>query len=101
MFYHCPDCNKKYQTQDFFKLHMKNEHHKEEFTIPELKPKVSIQSKKPIPKTECGICLSSRATMAIIPCGHQCMCEKCSTLLRDRSCPVCRGNIEKICKIYS
>jgi len=77
------------------KDHQMNE---ENIIIPEKKEitkKISALNKK----KECGICLSSPAIMAVIPCGHQCMCSNCSKMLNDL-CPICRSKIERICRIY-
>lgn len=50
----------------------------------------------------CSICWSSPATVALIPCGHMCACEACSTRLvkaTPRLCPVCREPIRDRIKI--
>ena len=53
---------------------------------------------------DCVICLSVAPTHAIVPCGHQCVCEACAKeLCRRRSmraCPVCRGDIQTTIRIF-
>ena len=39
----------------------------------------------------CVVCLSKPKTMVLVPCGHQCVCEDCATLIQD--CPMCRMTI--------
>jgi len=55
----------------------------------------------------CSICLDSLSfnnLMAIIPCGHVCLCPICSPQFGPRkrynTCPICRKTIEKINKLY-
>lgn len=50
-------------------------------------------------KNECAICMDNEIMMAIIPCGHYCICEECSRLITD--CPICRRHCEQIVRIYS
>lgn len=49
----------------------------------------------------CSICLSKKADIAFINCGHMISCEECATKLRYGKCPICRKKILKILKIYS
>ena len=37
---------------------------------------------------ECVICLSGEKTHAVVPCGHQCICYSCSSVVQK--CPICR-----------
>lgn len=50
----------------------------------------------------CVICRGSKATIAIVPCGHLCMCQDCATELatREETCPLCRGQVTGTLKIY-
>ena len=45
--------------------------------------------KKPS-SSECVCCLSNTATVALVPCGHLCMCTKCLPEISDHLCPSCR-----------
>lgn len=50
----------------------------------------------------CVICQDQPAIMAVVPCGHVCLCPVCSDVcLTDRSpCPLCRGNLQSMLKLY-
>jgi len=57
----------------------------------------------------CVICHDGVSTMAVIPCGHVCLCNRCSDVCmsgqhqngqRQRSCPLCRGNMQSVLRIY-
>lgn len=39
---------------------------------------------------ECVVCLDNVARVALIPCGHRCLCIGCTHALKSRECPVCR-----------
>ena len=47
---------------------------------------------------DCNICFSRRKTHIIIPCGHFCICERCSW--RIFRCPICRTDNIEIFKVY-
>ena len=42
----------------------------------------------------CVICFDKNANVAVIPCGHVCLCSKCRPMFEEqpapRRCPVCR-----------
>jgi hypothetical protein len=41
----------------------------------------------------CVVCIASRRTIALVPCGHMCLCEDCLPLqARMRWCPMCRAD---------
>ncbi len=50
----------------------------------------------------CCVCLIHRATVAIIPCGHLCLCSTCESRFPydDSNCPICRGDINDLLTIY-
>ena len=50
---------------------------------------VAGKLKKPS-SSECVCCLSNTATVALVPCGHLCMCTKCLPEISDHLCPLCR-----------
>jgi len=50
-------------------------------------------------KDECVICQERKKSIAIIPCGHYCCCEKCVTQLSGL-CPVCRTVFNTTCRIF-
>lgn len=47
---------------------------------------------------ECVVCLDAQPTHVIVPCGHKCLCQKCSLIIND-FCPLCRRNIHQILKV--
>jgi len=54
---------------------------------------------------ECCVCLLEvKELLAIIPCGHRCICQSCAEILmkreKNRECPICRGPMEGVLKIY-
>ena len=53
-------------------------------------------------RSECVICADNPATFVIVPCGHVCLCERCkdALLARGGDCPICRGKIENIFKVF-
>lgn len=46
----------------------------------------------------CIVCMASPQEVALDPCGHLSMCHSCAASLK--ACPVCRGPIEKILRVY-
>jgi len=56
----------------------------------------SKKSKRRRPK--CVVCLAKPQMTAIDPCGHICMCQDCTTVVRE--CPVCRGPINKVLRVF-
>lgn len=56
-------------------------------------------------EAECCVCHAATASRAVVPCGHQCLCDECSSILsasslEARLCPICRGNLQSTLKIY-
>ena len=49
---------------------------------------------------ECVFCLSRRPVMALLPCGHVCVCEQCAPLVGDKACPLCRAAVERVARVY-
>ena len=50
----------------------------------------------------CVICMSNVADYLVLPCGHQCGCESCLTVLRNNKadCPICRAKISNLVKVF-
>jgi hypothetical protein len=51
----------------------------------------------------CVVCFDAPKEYAIVPCGHQCVCESCAEQLtetRTPMCPVCRGPIRETMKVF-
>ena len=49
--------------------------------------------------SECVVCLEAKAVLAVMPCGHQCVCEGCATVQMTQ-CPMCRQPVEDFKRIY-
>jgi len=48
--------------------------------------------------SECVICLQAEAMMALMPCGHLCLCEAPACMLK--LCPLCRAPVVEVKRIY-
>ena len=51
----------------------------------------------------CVICLSCAKTHVVVPCMHKCLCSECSRLISTRSgavCPMCRGSVQLVAKVF-
>ena len=61
----------------------------------------SAEQPKP-PEGLCSICHDKPATLALVPCGHQCCCPTCETRLSrlGGNCPVCRASFRGAMKIF-
>ena len=51
---------------------------------------------------KCVICMDEVMTDLIVPCNHFCLCETCAFPEKQKleECPICRGPVEKISKIF-
>ena len=47
----------------------------------------------------CVICMENLKNAVILPCGHVCGCRRC--LLQVRSCPICRGDIDRLVPMFN
>lgn len=52
--------------------------------------------------SSCVVCLAEEATFCLVPCGHMCVCHKCSSYLTaaNQTCPLCRHAIQGCMKVY-
>jgi len=62
---------------------------------------------KGVPYTECVVCCNSTISIAFVPCGHACVCEKCLLSIKGRSldadfidCPICRSTVHHFQTLY-
>ncbi len=51
----------------------------------------------------CKICLSAKAVMAVTPCGHLVSCKTCfkSSGSTFPVCPMCRGSVASVIRIFT
>jgi len=49
-------------------------------------------------RPSCVVCLAKPQETAIDPCGHICMCQACTSAVKE--CPVCRGPINKALRVF-
>jgi hypothetical protein len=52
---------------------------------------------------ECCICLKTEVVgklLALVPCGHRCVCDECSALVVGRTCPVCRTEVRQAIRVF-
>ena len=47
----------------------------------------------------CLVCFGAVET-CFLPCGHACVCMVCAGKLFGQPCPVCRGTVEELHRIY-
>ena len=52
---------------------------------------------------ECIICFDAPADYLVTPCGHQCGCKDCLTVVKNTSgkCPICRATINTIQQVFN
>jgi hypothetical protein len=51
----------------------------------------------------CPMCMDQRMDTAVLPCGHLCGCHACLLFIQQSAtphCPICRGNVASVVKIY-
>ena len=53
---------------------------------------------------ECVICYERNVSMVLIPCGHPCLCESCSSTSTMNKikwkCPECRAGVHQVAKFF-
>jgi serine/threonine protein kinase len=52
---------------------------------------------------ECCICLQPEEVgklLALVPCGHRCVCAGCSALVVGHTCPVCRTEARQAIRVF-
>jgi len=48
----------------------------------------------------CAICMEKKITHIIVPCGHKCICDCVTADQLNYKCPICRGRIQLIMKVF-
>jgi len=46
----------------------------------------------------CVVCFDNPVEVVLLECGHLCLCSECSQKMN--MCPVCRGSISRVVKVY-
>ena len=50
---------------------------------------------------ECVFCMDEPKVVALIPCGHKCLCEACAERVQvGDSCPICRAPVSAKYQIF-
>jgi hypothetical protein len=54
-------------------------------------------------ETLCVVCFDAPKQYAMLPCLHMCACEACAQQLMQlrHRCPVCRGRIERVGRVFT
>lgn len=54
-------------------------------------------------KGQCCICLEGRAVVALVPCGHVCVCAGCVGAVTGgtRQCPMCRADTTGVLPVFA
>jgi hypothetical protein len=61
--------------------------------LPEHRPASTVPA-----TAECSICLDGDAEYAVVPCGHRCLCASCIKAVSE--CPMCRGAITAVLRVF-
>ena len=48
----------------------------------------------------CVICMEDEKSHALVPCGHRCLCGRCSEAIADKQCPVCRQGFVAVLRVF-
>lgn len=52
-------------------------------------------------QNECCVCMTEiKGKIALIPCGHTSVCEKCVKMIEPKRCPICKNPYTSILRIY-
>ncbi|MBX9636001.1 MAG: hypothetical protein K2Q45_00430 [Nitrosomonas sp.] len=73
---------------------------------PELKENIHAVLKEAEPAcpgfAQCSVCFEKKATICIVDCGHQALCDDCVPKLNHHRCVICKTDIQRIVRpIYS
>jgi hypothetical protein len=51
-------------------------------------------------ENECCICFKVGKLLALVPCGHRCLCADCSARVVGHNCPVCRTEARQAIRVF-
>lgn len=55
----------------------------------------------PVGNPECVVCNDNSPTHVVVPCFHMCLCQDCAPPVeKTGNCPICRGEIKSINKVF-
>lgn len=69
----------------------------------ELSKESMIATQAKMSEVECVICQDKPAVRAVVPCGHQCLCDDCAGVMAAKEimkCPMCRCQIRETLKNF-
>jgi hypothetical protein len=59
---------------------------------------IHVEATKPV----CAICMDRPISVALVPCGHHCLCDSCSEHFKPPApCPICRRTVAHILRTFS
>jgi len=71
-------------------------------TFAQIKPLLMAEYAK-AKEGECCICLQQTMVgnlLALVPCGHRCVCAEHAPRLRGQPCPICRRNVTDMVRVF-
>lgn len=66
--------------------------------LPGMQSSLEDENRQLKDKILCKVCMERDVEITFIPCGHLCVCEKCSRHVKK--CPMCRNHIRGLVKTY-
>ena len=78
------------------------DHGRDRAPTPRRELSANIQSSQGNQAARCVVCLAANVTHALVPCGHMCVCEECSSIVVGHmtKCPMCRVHVQRGVRIY-
>lgn len=51
-------------------------------------------------QARCVVCIDKPKSVALVPCGHVCMCDGCARRSEISRCPICRHDITSTMAVF-
>ena len=70
----------------------------------EERKKARERDRAEVEQRTCVVCTADAAVVAIVPCGHVCLCQDCEGAMRkhnQRVCPMCRTSIRETLRVFT